>query len=845
MARRLIPFSLAMLLAPAAPAAHGMAAISEADRTATAKLPAPRSEARSGAEPDPVPGRSDEIVVTASRRGEAEVAAETEFGEDEIAGHGADSVQDLLARLSPFINAGGAQPVILINGRPIGFDRSILSYPAEALERLAVLKPEAAARYGEQAGRRVINLVLKKSFASLNVDAGFDFATAGGQYGGSLSAMRAAIDGDTRWNVQARVNADSAFLKSARDLPRRGGLFDGMGFVAAPGGGEIDPALSLAAGMAVTVAAVPAGATRDPGLDDFARTANIRHPVDPHRFETLRSPRRAAVLSLGLTRPIGAFSASFALNANRSRTEGKRGLPMASIIIPAGHPSSPFADDIILTRPFDGLRALRTINEVTSLGASLSLNGRIGGWQTSFGVNWSRSRADNLLESGVDVAAVQRSIDAGDPDFNPYGAWDENLLLALRSRTRGENLSVRANVRKAILDLPAGPIVWNVVIGASRNRTWSRQGGAVAGHFAPAAVSRRQIDGQLSLGLPISRQSDAEANWLGDLDVDLSASMQTMTGNRAQRRFSGNLSWSPWPVVQFRGSIDHAEIGPSFEQLDAPVETVVNRIFDYARQEVAEPVWITGGNPSLLRGERRDVSLAAMIRPLGQILTLNIGYRRSVTRGGVTSFPELTPAIEAAFPERVTRDGEGRLVTVDARAINIARNMDVDLTTGVTFRLVSGNRADPVQLSASLNHRWRLKNMLLVRPGLPAIDQLGAGGQPRHNLSAQLSIGKRGLGLNLAANWSAPGRVRGAAEDFIFRPSTTFGLSAFVEPDRLFASPSGKGVMNDFKLSVDVDNLFNGYRRVARVDGSIPAGFSRDEVDPLGRTVRLVLRKKF
>ncbi len=117
----------------------------------------------------------DEIIVTAERRGEARVAAETEFGEDEIASRGADSIQDLLVRLAPFIDGSGEEPVILINGKPAGFDRSILSYPAEALDRLAVLKPEAAAQYGEPAGKRVVNLVLKRNFSALNADMSVNF----------------------------------------------------------------------------------------------------------------------------------------------------------------------------------------------------------------------------------------------------------------------------------------------------------------------------------------------------------------------------------------------------------------------------------------------------------------------------------------------------------------------------------------------------------------------------------------------------------------------------------------------------------------------------------------------
>ena len=241
-----------------------------------------------------------------------------------------------------------------------------------------------------------------------------------------------------------------------------------------------------------------------------------------------------------------------------------------------------------------------------------------------------------------------------------------------------------------------------------------------------------------------------------------------------------------------------------------------------------------------------------MVRPLGdQVLTINLGYRRSVAKGGVAGFPELTPAIEAAFPERVTRDADGRLVAVDARAINLARETDSSLSTGIALRL-PGQRpaggaavADPLQFSLSLNHNMRLKNELLTRPGVPAIDQLRAGGQSRHSLSFQASAGKRGGGANLSGSWSSPGRLRGPDEIFIFKPSVTLSVSAFVELDHLFESPGKKGILNDLKLSVDIDDLLDGYRRVTREDGTVPVGYSRHEIDPLGRKVRLTLRKKF
>jgi hypothetical protein len=832
-------------------AAHAASAHAEGDKGDVAA-----GEASQGATLPGVIGPRDdpdEIVVTAERRGEAKVAAESEFGEDEIAAQGADSIQDLLTRLAPFIDGSGEEPVILINGKPAGFDRSILSYPPEALDRLTVLKPEAAAHYGEPAGKRVVNLVLKKNFSMLNADAGFDFATAGGQYGGTLSVRRTAISGDTRWNVQARVGADSAFRKAARNIPPREGIFDGVGFVSGIDGGEIDPALSLAAGRLVTVAAIPASALAGvPGLDDFAATAGVLHPVNPNRYETLQSSRRTAGLGIGVTRPLGNFSIALSLSANRNSSEGERGLPMASVVVPAGHPRSPFANDVMLTRPFAGERALRTHNDSTSLGASLTLNGNIGGWQTSVAASYSRNWADNLLENGVDIARVQRSIDDLDPGFNPYGIWDEGLMIATRNRTKNDNLSARFNVRTTIVDLPAGPLAWNLTANTGRNSTQSRQFDASGGLIGASSLTRTQSSGQMSVSVPISGNDRAGAGWLGDLTVDLSANAQTMANSRLQKGFGGNVSWSPWPFVQLRGTIDFTENAPSFDQLDAPIVTTVNRVFDYLRQEIAEPIWTTGGNPDLKRGRRQSLTLSATVRPLGnQVLTINLGYRQSAAKGGVTGFPELTPAIEAAFPERVTRDPGGRLVAVDARAINLARETDSALSTGIALRLPGARpaggttAADPLQFSLSLNHNMRLKNELLTRPGLPAIDQLRAGGQSRHNLSFQASVGKRGFGANLGGNWSSPGRLRGEDEIFIFKPPVTLNVSAFIELDHLFEIPGKKGILNDLRMSVDIDDLLDGYRRVMREDGTVPEGYTRHEIDPLGRKVRLTLRKKF
>ena len=87
--------------------------------------------------------------------------------------------------------------------------------------------------------------------------------------------------------------------------------------------------------------------------------------------------------------------------------------------------------------------------------------------------------------------------------------------------------------------------------------------------------------------------------------------------------------------------------------------------------------------------------------------------------------------------------------------------------------------------------------------------------------------------------------MRGGDEVFVFKPPLKLNLSAFIESDRIFAVPGKKGLMSGLRLSFDINDLLGGYRRVTREDGTVPAGYSRNEIEPLGRVVRLTVRKKF
>jgi hypothetical protein len=805
--------------------------------------------------------QSDEIVITAQRYGDAQVEAETEMGEEEISSYGADNIEELVKRLGPLGGAAEDEPVILINGQEVGFDRSVLGYPPEALNRIAILRPEAAARYGHQAGRRVVNLVLKKSFASRDGNASFEWATRGGQYGGTLAANQVAIAGPMRWNAQVRIALDSALRTSARNVPPRTGAVDLVGYVAGLNQGEIDPALSQAAGGVVTFAAIPASSlSRMPILDDFAATANRAHPGDPRDYETLRPSRRNLTLQLGATRPVGPFNASLSINASSNISSALRGLPMASITLPAGSPWSPFAGDVLLVRPLASDRPLRQETRSESLGIALTLSGRLGSWQTSFSGSYTRNWSLGSYDRGVDVTQAQELIDRGDSDFNPYAPWGQALLRTEYNRSRGENMSARFNVSRPVVTLPAGPLTVSISGSASRSRTDNRRSDNNGDLIATDIGRRGQLGGQISLAIPVSRRGGAEIGPLGDLALDLTAGRQAQTGSRAQQRFGAGFTWSPFPVLQLRGAFDRQDAVPTFDQLDAPLGEAVRRVYDFSRQETVEAVWITGGNPLLRGGSRQSLSLSALVRPLAsEMLTLDFAYRERNSTGGVAPFPELTPVIEAAFPERITRDPTGRLVAVDARAINIARASQAELSTSIALRFpdpgakpngAARKMRDPLRFSLTLNHSVRLKSEFLTRPGVPVIDQLRDTGQPRHAVSLQAVVGNGAFGADANATWSSAASLRnrglpGPQQEYRYRQPLQVRLGLFVDPGDVLAPGKRTGILKNMRISLDVDNLFDSYRRATLADGTVPPGYSRDEIDPLGRTVRLSVRKRF
>ncbi len=759
--------------------------------------------------------QDDPIIVTGRRWGQADIASERDLDEDRIGAYGANTIGELIGDIVPLIGGARGTPVLLVNGKRIGSATEITGYPPEALNRLAILPPEAAARYGYSAGQRVVNLELKKNFASTDAEAGFAVPLAGGRTNSQLSAARSVIDGDTRWNVQLRGSYDTPLLKSERDIPVR-----------------------------ADVAAIL------PLLE-----ASEAHSIEPNRFESLSAKAHLLDLNMGVVRPVGDFFLSLNANAGLNQNTQLIGMPLASLVLPSSRAGE-------IRYWLVGEHALESRQRSTNFGVSASLSGPITGWQTSVSVSYSNSHNNSFNDSGYDSSVLQQRVDAGDPSFDPSGPWPSMPLLTDRIRSNSRTLGASFSASRSILKLPAGEASMSVAANASQSRSRHSALAASTGILSEGRFASGQLDARWSWTVPITSRALNILAPLGDLGLDLSLELGRASRTRTRYKWDTGVRWAPFSFVDFRASLGYENVEPLFEQLHGPRIELVTRLFDFAQQEYVQPISIFGGNPDLDGGSIRNLSISATTRPFeGDVATFNMEYRRRLAKGGIASLPTLTPDIEAIFPDRVVRDAGGRLISIDARPINISHDRTESITSGITLVYTARQKSPagaPISLdgrrpwtfSLSFIHSWQLASEMVIRPGLPVLDRLRGSGQPRHNVSFNLVVGRRGMGASLNGNWNGAARVRssdevGGTTEFRYPSSVLFNLGLFAEPERWGRASQERNWASNLRLSLDIQNILNGFRKLSVPGATTRRELTRDEIDPFGRTIRLSIRKQF
>lgn len=702
--------------------------------------PAASPPVQASASPD-APTLVDGLQIVA-RRGAASMPPEREYGPGEIDALGAGDIGEVVGRFNDM--AGGRDaPVLIVNGQRLADPAAFLSFPPDALARVEILPPSAAAAYGaSDSSRRVVNIVLERRFEGRDAVVSLARPTAGGRSSASEDLRRSGI---------VDLNTSRAGLRISRETSLR--------------------------------------ADERPGL-------RRDHPDDGAL--TLRPQSDRLAIDAGLTRVVGGWNGSLAANAQA------------------------------LTSRFvasTGGQEVRNQTDQRSLAFNSGVNGKALSWSARALLSGQalRTRSSGLNEARIDNRAI-------------------NTLIA---------------INRDILTLPAGSVGLDLSGQASRSRSSTILSGT------RRSFSGRTMSTSVQVSIPIHRSAplaSADKRGVGDLSVSFGvAKRSTDSGSGAD--INTSIYWTPAKALSFNAAWSRSINAPSDDQRFGPAVYVAPMtVYDFRTGRSVTVLPLTGGNPNLQAPRRQAQMLGVSAGPFGPgRLFGSVNYRRTTATDEIGVLSDATADIEAAFPDRFKRNADGVLVSIDQRPVNFDSDISQTLSTtlNATFLLPRLSRVGPSQLQVSLDHVWRLSDIVLIHPGLPRMDRLAgdSGASPHHDLNLRFTARRGRLGGSLRLGWRDNYRIRfesgrDGARDLKIDAATTANLNLSYAFDAIGGAPPPSDSTPPRRapgaiLALDIDNLLDTRPGAHLADGTRAPGYGRNDKDPIGRLIRLSLTSRF
>jgi iron complex outermembrane receptor protein len=816
----------------------------------------------------------DDIVITGQRTAGSAVGAvdpTATLDQAAIQALGATDLKTLLERLKTLTtSASGGDPVYLLNGRRMSSMNELYSLPQEAMEKIEVLPESEAARFGFPATVRVMNFITKKTFRAVKYQQATGTTTEGGGETNYVEVTAARIDGPHRATLTMSHLRLNPILQSERAIvPDPDTLYALGGNIAGVGGGSIDPALDALVGNPVTIAAVPNDPASRRTLAGYVSGAGAPAVTDVGRYRSLQQRSDRISVDGTVAAPIGkSMSGSLNLSMEAQRNTGLNGLAPARLSVPGGIGVLPFASDVLLYRYLPDA-VLRQRNTSLTLHGSGLVQGSIRRWGWNVTTSYDRVQGLARSQQGVPIDDLQASIDAGGDPLTMLSPEASALRQDYRSRTVTGTLLTKAVANGPLVKLPAG----DAQITLTGDYARSSSSGSLPGlQQSTLDLTRTTKGASVDADLPIASANQDVLAFLGQLSVNAMIGVSNVS--QYGRLVSSNygLTWSPVQPIQLIASVNEAQTPPAIALLTNPTVTTPNTpFFDFTTGTSVFVTTIAGGNAALAPERRRIVTLGVAVSPIkAKDLRLTANYLETRIGNQTATLGSATAAFQTAFADAFQRNAAGQLVSADLRPVNIAREREKKMQVTLSLSTPIGRTPRPPtppagtaakdspppaapkprpQIYVSMTTTWRLDDRLSLRSDLPALDLLngdtltGTGGRPRWETELNLSGSLGAANIGLYGRLQGPTRIRSnlAASDLRFSGRTWLVPYASLKVDQIVKRPWAKAMM----LQFTVENLLNDRINVRDRLDRVPNRFQAPYIDPLGRSVRLGLRKLF
>ncbi len=572
-------------------------------------------------------------AVSTKRRGAAlgDYEPELVLDEEQLKAYGASSIQELMTLLEPVTRSSrGGSPVFLVNGRRISGFQEIRGIPPEAIERTEILPEETALSYGYSADQRVVNFVLKANFRSLTMQASVRRPGEGGRTVSDLESNILRIAGKQRTTLDLEYENDTPLYETERDIRRENG--------------------------------------------------------DPTDYRTLLAKQEQASVAGSVVRDLDDTTA-LTLSASLEDTSrlSYQGLPSVQLALP---PSS-ISEQLYLNAP-DALS--RTTDTLAGKVGAL-VDGYLGDWRWTLTGGYDRTETKTRTGRGLDQQTLQAGVTAGLID--PFG--DADLLPRLpfdTARSVSSSGNLEGVINGTAWEAPAGSLTSTFKVGFDTQTLDSES--VRSGVFSERSLSRDRTSASGNFNLPIASRDREVLGVLGDLSANLNLAYQDLSDFGGLSAYTLGLNWSPWTPINFNVSWSDEQNAPSMSQLNDPTISTPNvPVYDFATGQSVNITRIEGGNAGLSEETKRILKLGFNFTPLkDKDLRLTANYSRTEVEGSIAAFPTITPELEAALPERFTRDLDGNLLSIDARPLNFQKAEQQEIRWGLNFSTPFG-KPDP------------------------------------------------------------------------------------------------------------------------------------------------------
>jgi iron complex outermembrane recepter protein len=733
-----------------------------------------------------------DVIVTGRRpAGSAITDSEpvAELDERQIKSLGASSLTELLDRLKPLTGtAGGGRPIVLLNGRRISSFGEIQSIPPEAIQKVEVLQEQDAVRFGYPPTAKLLNFITKRHFKGYTVQQWGGATTEGGGAATSTEVSSTVIDGDRRTSLNLTYEHQAAILQSQR------------GVVLAEPSSSDEAALADKQGDYRSL---------QPSTDKLRIDGTIAGPIGKRLFASLN-------LSTDLQRS--------------SQLNGLADVPGASLA------------DAILRQRGGG----------QTFHAGGALQGGAGRWDWSFTGTYDLARSMASSDQLVSAAAGL--------DIVPDRQVTETGTAAGKMVASGP-----------LLKLPAGDARVTTTVDFARST--SR---AIEVPVSPS-FGRTTASANIDLRLPIASKQANFLSSLGRLNVNGSLGVSGVSGYRYLVRHGFGADWTPAKRVEFNLIYSASQEPPSINLLTSATTLTPNTpVFDFVTGQSVLVTAVRGGNPLLGPAKQREMSIGGLLTLLkDRSYRIQVQYLASRTGGMVTNLGAPTPELQTAFPSVFRRNASGTLTTVDFRPINIEGEQQKSLRISLTGtkqikRKVAAQKSggpgsaaagggapsdggrpsgSGIMIFAYAAATLRLADRLTLAPGLPVLDLLagdtlsGGSGRPRWEGEGGVTIAWGPATADVSVRTQDSTRVRSddAASDLTFGALTVANLEGTLDLERLIKRPWSKRTSLQFRI----ENILDKRMRVVDGNGITPDNFQPGLLDPLGRQIRVGLRKMF